>query len=99
MALKNLSVLDSTVGSYSSEAQQERHRRGLNTPTSGEALFGEPWLPFLDEQPHRSIQVEPFPNDDYQIALVPRWNRTGRSSRHLQQWIVFCFYRSPGESC
>ena len=79
MALKNLSVLDSTVGSHPSEGQQEYHRRGLNAQTPSEALIGKPWLPFLDEQPNRSIQPEPFPDDDYQIALVPRWNCTGRT--------------------
>lgn len=84
MALKNLSALDSTVGSYSSEAQQECHRRGLCARTPGEALFGEPRLPFLDEQPHRSIQPEPFHGDDYQIALVPRWSRTGRTGSILE---------------
>ena len=84
MALANLSVQDSTVGSSSSEAQQEYHRRGLNTQTSGEAFFDEPWLPFLDEQPYRSIQPEPFQGDDYQIALVPRWNRTGRTGSILE---------------
>ena len=83
MALKNLSVLDSTVGSHASQAQQEYHWRGLNTQTSGEALFDEPWLPFLDEQPHRSIQAKPFRDDDYQIALVPRWNRTGQTGSLL----------------
>jgi Transcriptional regulatory protein, C terminal len=84
MALKNLSVLDGTVGSHSSEAQQEYHRRGLNTQTSGEALFGGPRLPFLDEQLNRSIQPEPFQDDDYQIALVPRWNCTGRTGSILE---------------
>jgi hypothetical protein len=84
MALKNLSALDSTVGSYSSEAQQEYNRRGLNTQTSGEALFDGPWLPFLDEQPNRSIQPEPFQDDDYQIALVPRWNCMGRTGSILK---------------
>jgi hypothetical protein len=84
MALANLSVQDSTVGSSSSEAQKEYHRRGLNTQTSGEAFFDEPWLPFLDEQPHRSIQSEPFQGDDYQIALVPRWNRTSRTGSILE---------------
>ncbi len=84
MALANLSVHDSTVGWSSSEAQQKYHRRGLNTQTSGEAFFDEPWLPFLDEQPHRSTQLEPFQGDDYQIALVPRWNRTGRTGSILE---------------
>jgi hypothetical protein len=84
MALTNLSVQDSTVGSSSSKAQQEYHRRGLNTQTSGEAFFDEAWLLFLDEQPHRSIQPEPFQGDDYQIALVPRWNRTGRTGSILE---------------
>ena len=86
MALKNLSALDSTVGSSSSEAQQEYHRRGLNAQTSGEGLFDESWLPFLVEQPHRSIQPEPFQGDDYQIALVPRWNRTGRTGSILETY-------------
>jgi Transcriptional regulatory protein, C terminal len=84
MALANLSVQDSTVGSSSSEAQKEYHRRGLNTQTSGEAFFDEPWLPFLDEQPHRSIQSEPFQGGDYQIALIPRWNRTSRTGSILE---------------
>jgi hypothetical protein len=84
MALKNLSALDSTVGSSSSEAQQEYHRRGLNAQTSGEGLFDESWLPFLDEQSHRSIQAKPFQDDDYQIALIPRWNRTGRTGSILE---------------
>lgn len=84
MALKNPSVLDSTVGSHSSEAHQEYHRRGLNAQTPGEALFGKPWLPFLDEQPNRSIQPEPFQDDDYQVALIPRWNCTGRTGSILE---------------
>jgi DNA-binding winged helix-turn-helix (wHTH) protein len=72
MALKNLSVLDSTFGSYSSEAEQEYHGRC-------DAHFNEPGLAFLEEQPHRSIPVETFRDGDYQIALVPRWNLTGRT--------------------
>jgi len=83
MTLTNLSQ-DGAVGSSSSEAQQEYHRRGLNTQTSGETFFDEPWVPFLDEQPHRSIQAEPFQGDDYQIALVPRSNREGRTGSILE---------------
>ena len=83
MALKNLSILDSTVGSYSSEAEQEYRPGAFNTQISGDALFHEPGLPFLEEQPHRSIQVEPFQDDDYQIALVPRWNLTGGTASIL----------------
>jgi Response regulators consisting of a CheY-like receiver domain and a winged-helix DNA-binding domain len=79
MTLTNLSVQDSKVGSSSSEAQQEYLRRGVNTQTSGEAFFDEAWLRLLDEQPHGSVQLGPFQGDNYQIALVPRWNCTGRT--------------------
>jgi hypothetical protein len=84
MALKSLLVLDSTFGSHSSEAEQEYHRRGLNAQISGDTLFSEPGLPFLEEQPHPSIPVEPFQDGDYQIALVPRWNLTGRTGLILE---------------
>jgi len=84
MALKNLSVLDSPVGSYSSEAPQEYHRRGLNTQVAGDAFFNEAGLPFFEEQPHRSIQLDTFQDKDYQIALVPRWYRTGRTGSILE---------------
>jgi DNA-binding winged helix-turn-helix (wHTH) protein len=78
MSLKNLSVLDNAVGPYSSEVRPEYDRRGLDTQIYGDLLFIEPGLPLLGKPPHRSMQVEPFQNDDYQIALVPRWNCTGR---------------------
>jgi hypothetical protein len=84
MALTNLSVQDSKVGSSSSEAQQEYYRRGINTQTPGEAFIDEAWLPFLDEQPHGSIQLEPFQGDNYQIALVPRWNCTSPTGSILE---------------
>ena len=84
MALKNLSVLESTAGSYSSEAQQEYHRRGLTTQLSGHPPFNEPGLPFLEEPLLPSMEVEPLQNGDYQIALVPRWNHTGRPESILE---------------
>jgi DNA-binding winged helix-turn-helix (wHTH) protein len=84
MALKNLSVLDSNLGSYSNETQRDCDQGGLNTQTCGAALFEEPVLPSLAEQPHRHIQPEQFENNDYQIALVPRKNGSDRTGSILQ---------------
>ena len=84
MALKNLSVLDSNVGSYSNETQQDNHRPGLRAQTFSDALFDEPCLPFLEQQPHGPIQPEPFQNDDYEIALVPCRNRTRKTGSIVQ---------------
>src|SRR5215469_15539350 len=84
MALKNLSVLDRPVRSYAGEGQQEFDRRGSNTQISGDAFFNEHGLPFLEEQPHASIQHEPFHDDHYQIALVPRWHQTGQRGSILE---------------
>jgi DNA-binding winged helix-turn-helix (wHTH) protein len=75
MALKNLLVVDSNLGSHSDNAEQDCSRRGSSRKTSSEAHFDE-----ADEQPHRPLQPGWFPNDDdHQIALVPRGNRTPRT--------------------
>jgi hypothetical protein len=78
MTLKTLSVLDSSVGSYSHETQED-DGRGLNVQISGHAPFDDPGLPYLDEQEHWPVQPERFQDDDYEIALVPRKNRTPRA--------------------
>jgi hypothetical protein len=77
MALKNLSVLDSNVGSYATETQPDRHP-ALRAQIYNDALF-EPGGPFLDEAPLRRFQPETFSDDDYDIALVRRTG-TGQGS-------------------
>jgi DNA-binding winged helix-turn-helix (wHTH) protein len=89
MALKNLSGLDSHVGSYSTETQPDNDQPGLNSPISGDILFDEPRPPFPDEQPHRPIQSERLQNDDvYQVLLVPRRNHTRRARSIFQPSIT-----------
>ena len=83
MALKNLSVLDSNVGSYSEEAEPD-NQPGLITQIFGDALFDEPCLTFLDDQNYRPIQTERPQDDDYEVALLPRRNRTRRAGPILQ---------------
>jgi DNA-binding response OmpR family regulator len=75
MALKNFSVLESNVGSYSNETQRAG---GLSTQTYSAALFEDSVLSYLAEHPHRRMQPEQFEDDDYQIALVPRKNNNDR---------------------
>ena len=79
MASSNLSVLDSSLVSYSDEAQRDCDLGGLNVQACGTALFEEPVLPSLAQPSHRRIQPDRFENDDYQIALVPRKNGTDRT--------------------
>jgi len=83
MALKNLSVMDSNVGSYSNQTQQD-NRPGLNTQIFGDALFDELCPTFLDDQNYRPIQPERRQDDDYEVALVLRRNRTRRTRPILQ---------------
>jgi DNA-binding winged helix-turn-helix (wHTH) protein len=77
MALKNRSVLDGNVGSYSKATQQDQQPAGFDTQLCGDAFFGETGLRSRDQQPQRPSQPERFQNQDYEIALVPRGNRTG----------------------
>jgi DNA-binding winged helix-turn-helix (wHTH) protein len=84
MALVKLSVLDNNVRSYASEARQD-NRPGLNTQIFGDVLFDNPCPMFLDEQNDRPIAPAPPQNDDdYEVALVLRRNRTRRTRPILQ---------------
>lgn len=83
MALKNLSVLDSNVGSYSNEAEPD-NQPGVITQIFGDALFDEPCPTFLDDQNYRPIQPERPQDDDYEVALVLRRDRT-RGTRPILQ--------------
>jgi DNA-binding response OmpR family regulator len=84
MALIKLSVLDNNVRSHASETQQD-NRPGLNTQIFGDALFDDPGPTFLDEQTYRPIPPAPPQNDDdYEVALVLRRNRTRRTRPILQ---------------
>ena len=84
MASSNLSVLDSSLGSYLNEAQRDCNQGGLNTQACGAALFEEPVLPSLAQPSPRRTQPGQFENDDYQIALVPRRNGADRTGSILQ---------------
>lgn len=76
MAWKNLSVLDSNVGSYTNETQQD-NRPGLNAQILGAALFEELCPTFFGEPAYQPIQPErPLNDDEYTLVLVPRRNRT-----------------------
>jgi DNA-binding winged helix-turn-helix (wHTH) protein len=83
MALKNLSILDSNVMSYSNEAQVDSHRGRLNAPISDGVLFREPCPPFLDEGSPRTVPSLQD-DDDYELALVSRRDRGGRTRPILQ---------------
>jgi DNA-binding winged helix-turn-helix (wHTH) protein len=84
MAFKNLLLLDGNVGSSSNEKQQEQQSPGIDTQISGDAPFREAYLRFLDERPHGPSQPERFDTEDYEIALVLRRNRIGRTPSTLQ---------------
>jgi hypothetical protein len=86
MALKNLSVLESRVGSYSQEMQQDNPQPGLKARIFSNTVFDEPGTPFLEKQLLGLVQQKELQNDDYEIALVPRGNRTGRPQSIAQPY-------------
>jgi len=76
MALKNLSILDSNVGSYSTEMQPDNHQPGLGAQIYNGAFF--------EEQPLGPIHSERFQQEDYEIALVVRRNGAHRTGTIVQ---------------
>jgi DNA-binding response OmpR family regulator len=84
MALKKLSVLDSNVGSYTHDTQQD-HQPGINAQVFGDTILDDLCPTFLHEPTYRRIQPDPPQNDgDYQVALVFHRNRTRRTRPILQ---------------
>lgn len=79
MAMKNLSVLDREAGLQTREAQADDLPPALKAKILSGAMFDEPGLPFLDEQPRESMEAERFEDDDFEIALVPRRIRAHRT--------------------
>ena len=84
MALKKLSVLDSNVGSYTHDTQQD-HQPGISAQIFEDTILDDLCPTRLDEPTYRRIQPAPPQNDgDYQVALVFRKNRSRRTRPILQ---------------
>jgi DNA-binding response OmpR family regulator len=76
MELKKFSLLDSNVGSYTHDPQQD-HQPDLNAQIFGDTSLDELCPTLLHEPTYGHTQPGPPQNDgDYQVALVFRGNRS-----------------------